>query len=52
MPRSIDVVLRNDNTERAQPGDICRMIGYLCVIPNVASMIKPGEKTQITTKSS
>ncbi len=27
------------------------MIGYLCVIPNVASMIKPGEKTQISTKS-
>ena len=27
------------------------MIGYLCVIPDVASMLKPGEKTQITTKS-
>ena len=51
MPRSIDVILRNDNTEKAQPGDICRMIGYLCVLPNVSSMFKPGERTQITTKN-
>ena len=27
------------------------MIGYLCVVPDVASMIKPGEKTQITSRS-
>lgn len=51
MPRSIDVVLRNDFTEKGQPGDICEIIGYLCVLPELSSMLKPGEKTQLTTRS-
>ena len=33
MPRSIDVILRDENVEKAQPGDICKFIGYLCVLP-------------------
>lgn len=33
MPRSIDVILRNEFTEKGQPGDICEIIGYLCVLP-------------------
>ena len=51
MPRSIDVVLRDENVERAQPGDICKFIGYLCVLPEIASMLKPGEKTTVTSRS-
>ncbi|MCB0367916.1 MAG: hypothetical protein KDD45_00395 [Bdellovibrionales bacterium] len=51
MPRSIDVVLRNEFTEKGQPGDICEVIGYLCVLPELSSMLKPGEKTQLTTRS-
>jgi DNA replication licensing factor MCM6 len=51
MPRSIDVVLRNDNTEKGQPGDILHVVGYLCVSPDVSSMLKPGERTQLTTKN-
>ena len=51
MPRSIDVILRNDFTEKGQPGDICQIIGYLCVLPELSSMLKPGEKTQLTTRS-
>lgn len=51
MPRSIDVILRNEFTERGQPGDICEIIGYLCVQPELSSMLKPGEKTQLTTRS-
>ena len=42
MPRSSDVILRNDNTDKGQPGDICKFVGYLCVMPEIASMIKPG----------
>lgn len=42
MPRSIDVILRNDNTEKGQPGDILHVVGYLCVSPDVSSMLKPG----------
>lgn len=51
MPRSIDVILRNDNTEKGQPGDICDIIGYLCVLPELSSMLKPGERTQMMTRS-
>jgi DNA replication licensing factor MCM6 len=51
MPRSIDVILRNEFTEKGQPGDICEVIGYLCVLPELSSMLKPGEKTQLTTRS-
>ena len=47
MPRSIDVVLRNENTEKGQPGDTCRFVGYLCVQPDIGSMLRPGEKTTI-----
>jgi DNA replication licensing factor MCM6 len=51
MPRSIDVVLRNDNTEKGQPGDILKVVGYLCVSPDISSMLKPGERTQLSTKN-
>lgn len=33
MPRSLDVIIRNDNVEKGQPGDVCRFVGYLCVVP-------------------
>jgi len=42
MPRSLDVIIRNDNVERGQPGDVCRFVGYLCVVPELSSMFKPG----------
>lgn len=51
MPRSIDVIIRNDNTEKGQPGDICRFIGYLCVVPDIVSMLKPGERLSLSTRS-
>lgn len=42
MPRSIDIILRNYNVEKAQPGDICKFVGFLCVAPEIVSMLKPG----------
>lgn len=51
MPRSIDVTLRNEFTEKGQAGDICEIIGYLCVQPEIASMLKPGESTQLNSKN-
>ena len=42
MPRSIDVIVRNDNVEIGQPGDICKFIGYLCVVPEMDSMVRYG----------
>ncbi len=51
MPRSIDVVLRNENTEKGQPGDICKFIGYLCVMPDISSMMRPGQRTTVNTRN-
>lgn len=51
MPRSVDVIIRNDNTERGQAGDICRFIGYLCVQPEVSSMLRPGERTILNQRN-
>ena len=42
MPRSIEVVLRNENTEKGQPGDQIEVVGYLNVIPDISSLLRPG----------
>ena len=46
MPRSIDVILRNELVEKAKPGDKCSFIGTLIVVPDITSLYKPGEKVQ------
>lgn len=50
MPRSIDVVLRNEMVEKARPGDRCVFSGTLIVVPDAYSMYKPGERAQATLK--
>lgn len=42
MPRSLEVILRNECVEKAQPGDICHFTGNLTVQPDIVSMLKPG----------
>lgn len=44
MPRSVDVIVRNEQVEKGQPGDRCIFVGTLVVVPDVYSMLKPGEK--------
>jgi DNA replication licensing factor MCM6 len=52
MPRSIDVILRNEIVDMAKPGDRCIFTGSLIVVPDIVSLIKPGEKnTQVALKS-
>ena len=51
MPRSLDVILRNEMVERAQPGDICQFFGQLTVVPDIVSMVKPGDRTQVLMKN-
>lgn len=51
MPRSINIILRNYNVEKAQPGDMCKFVGYLCVVPEIVSMLKPGERTTLNTRN-
>jgi DNA replication licensing factor MCM6 len=51
MPRSVDVIVRNEQVEKGQPGDRCIFVGTLVVVPDVYSMLKPGEKYQLTPQS-
>ena len=46
-PRSIDVILRNEQVERAQPGDRVVLTGTLVVVPEMYSKFKPGEKIEL-----
>lgn len=43
MPRSVDVILRNDCVDQAKPGDLCTFTGYLAVVPDITSLTKPGD---------
>lgn len=47
MPRSIDVVLRNDACEKVKPGDRVVVTGCVIVVPEVVSLFKPGVKGQL-----
>jgi len=47
MPRSVDIVLRNELCESAKPGDKCIFVGMLTVVPDIYSLTKPGEKNVI-----
>ena len=38
MPRTFEIILRNEIVERAKPGDKCVFTGTLIVIPDVAAM--------------
>ena len=43
IPRSLEIVLRAEAVETAQPGDRCDFIGTLIVVPDVGSLNLPGK---------
>merc|ERR1719265_1299370 len=43
MPRSIDVIARGELVEQCKPGDKVVCTGTLIVVPDVASLAKPGK---------
>ena len=48
MPRSIDIIVRDEQTERCKPGDKVLITGSLIVVPNVLTMMSPSElKVQV-----
>jgi len=51
MPRSIDIILRNEVVDQAKPGDRCIFVGTLIVVPDIVSLLKPGEKSQVTLRN-
>ena len=46
MPRSVDVILRGEIVDSAKPGDRTIFTGNLVVVPDIVSLLKPGEKPQ------
>merc|ERR1712176_1388442 len=48
MPRSMDVIVRDEFCERVKPGDKVLITGTLIVVPDVPSMMNPSElKAQV-----
>ncbi|EME31386.1 minichromosome maintenance family (MCM) [Galdieria sulphuraria] len=48
MPRTIDVIIRNDDVEVAKAGDRCIFVGSLIVIPEPTSLAAAGERIELT----
>jgi DNA replication licensing factor MCM6 len=51
LPRSMDVILRNDQVETIRPGDKAVFTGTLVVVPDVAALTAPGERVQAKQSS-
>ncbi len=50
IPRNLDIVLRAEAVERAQPGDRCDFIGTLIVVPDVGSLQLPGARAESSAR--
>ena len=48
LPRSLDVIVRGEKVDIAQPGDDVTFVGTLLAVPYGYSMARPGEKYQLT----
>ncbi|KAI8063119.1 MCM2/3/5 family-domain-containing protein [Thamnidium elegans] len=46
MPRSMDVIVRNEMVERAKAGDKCVFTGTLIVVPDVSAFRTPGTSVE------
>lgn len=46
IPRSVEVILRAECVERAQPGDRCDFTGTLIVVPDVSQIAMPGARAE------
>ena len=52
MPRTIDVVVRNEMVERAKAGDRVVLTGSLVVVPDGSALARAGEAARATAPSS
>eukprot|EP00980_Cylindrotheca_fusiformis_P031785 scaffold26966_cov201-Cylindrotheca_fusiformis.AAC.3 len=43
MPRSLDIILRNEMVEKAKAGDKCVFVGNLVVLPDGSALARAGE---------
>lgn len=49
MPRTLDVIVRNDNVESAKAGDKVVLSGSLIVLPDAASLARAGDRLQASS---
>lgn len=52
MPRTMEVILRNETVERSKPGDKCIFVGTSCVIPETAGGGVSGSRVQAVQSGS
>ncbi|CAD5226292.1 unnamed protein product [Bursaphelenchus xylophilus] len=50
IPRTVDIILRGEAVESAQPGDHCDFIGTLISIPDVSAISAPGMRAEVKNK--
>ena len=51
MPRSMDIILRNEMVDRAKPGDKCTFTGSLVVVPDIAQLRGTGANPEMTRET-
>lgn len=51
VPRNVEVIVRGEAVETAQPGDHCDFIGTLIVVPDVAMLSAPGVRAQAKSRT-
>jgi len=50
IPRSLEVILRNECVERTQAGDKCEFIGTLIVVPDVTKLATTGVRAETSSR--
>jgi len=50
IPRSLEVILRAEAVESAQPGDRCDFVGTLIVVPDVSTLNLPGARAESSSR--
>ena len=50
IPRSVDIILRAEAVETAQPGDRCEFVGSLIVVPDVGAINLPGAQAETSNR--
>ena len=50
IPRSIDIILRAEAVETAQPGDRCDFTGTMIVVPDVGALNLPGAQAESSSR--
>jgi DNA replicative helicase MCM subunit Mcm2 (Cdc46/Mcm family) len=47
LPRTLEVIFRNDTVEQARAGDKLVFAGCMVVVPDVAAITAPGQRSQV-----